>query len=890
MRPIRIHLLAALFCFAVSSQALVAGGWESTALDKLFGEPADIAPYAYQFRANRPATENPPESSFLFSALGHVKAETLCGLLWEEPRPVKQVVLEWPVAAASIPKPDRISLRWFPEDHSASWWCRSGEGVKLHQSKPPSVSADGRRYTYTLDALSNEAALDNLVVAVKGGSKSPDAFDVPTVRVLAPETWDSLKVIVEWGFQEGTQQKDFSGSIEAYNGIVGKVAPLADDQTTRQTGVNAWQSRGGKSRRGVGFQLLYIGYHDTPVWPGQAKIEDVNRTIVTVRTKSGSFSFLPADLEKGPILAPEYGFFVEKTSDFLTITADGFRKELQAKGLKTLRQQIHARPEQSWANVMRAVHPEFQGKYPLFPQQTVSSPMTVEVPEPQLTAAWKIGATNMLRDQKKDARGKWRFRDPPYDALALETHMYLRVLDWMGLHREARDGYEMWLDRCEKPVPLPDGLWTGGPAHFFSGIDWDGAHGGGVSMIHLAMLEHYRLTRDKQWLASNAAKLNANAEWMIQQRKQYSAAIPGHEKLWADGLLPPHNTWDNRIWRSWYRSNASFCRALQEHAEVIAQVDPEAGRRFAREAEDYRKALLAAVEKSLTLSPVIRVRDGTYHSFLPTAPYIRGTASRFLPAYFGAEVYGMPMHTPGLYADVVLGGEELPFFGLLPLSDPRIQGLIDVLEDRLLSENFKIYLAFKDYDPQRDWFSRSGWYYQCGHERTAYLHLLGDDPACFLRTWLNQYAIVVLPGSNWHFREHTAAQECYDKTFEEAVFLDRFRKMLVSEDGDVLRLAQATPRAWLEQGKKICVKNAPTDFGTVAYEIVSDADHGKVAATVQMPARNPPKTVLLRLRHPQGLPMKSVTVNGNDWTDFDPAKEVISLHGVTGTVAVQSQY
>ena len=107
--------------------------------------------------------------------------------------------------------------------------------------------------------------------------------------------------------------------------------------------------------------MLYVGYEDTPVWPGQAKIEDVNRTIVTVRTKSGSFSFMPGNLERGPILAPEYGFFVAKASDPTTATA--FRKELAAKGLKTLRQQIRARPEQTWEGAMRAVHTEVKGDF-----------------------------------------------------------------------------------------------------------------------------------------------------------------------------------------------------------------------------------------------------------------------------------------------------------------------------------------------------------------------------------------------------------------------------------------------------------------------------------------------------------------------------------------------
>jgi hypothetical protein len=875
------HLLAGIVLWLASFAS-----WNAAAtgadLDKLAGQPADVAPSAYQYRADRPAAENPPESEFLFTALKHNKAAALCGLLWEEPRPVRKVVLSWPAAAKAVPKPEQIVLRWFPEGASSSWWCRAGEGTKLHEADKPAVSADGRVLTYTLDALANDKALDNLIVAVKDGVGAAGSFDVPTVQVLVPQTWKPMDLIIEWGFQEGAEKLPFDGTIAIYNGVLGKVVPLAGDQGTRMTGDADWQSAAaGQSRRGLSAQLVYVGYTDTPVWPGQAKIEDVNRTIVTVRTKSGSFSFLPADLERGPILAPEFGFFVAKAAD--ATTAAAFRTELAAKGLKTLRQQIGARPEQTWQGAMRAVHTEIKGDFPPYPQPKVTAPMQVDVPEPFLNAAWKLGATNMLRDATKDAHGKWFFRDLPYGTLAHETNIFLRVLDLIGLHREARDGYEMWLDRVEKPVPPPDGLWTGGPGRFFSGIEWDNAHGGGISLIHIRMLEHFLLTRDRPWLAKNAPKLNANADWIVRQRKDFWKDIPGHEKLWVNGLLPPHNIWDSRRWRSWYQSNASYCYALMRHAEVIAAVDPEAGRRFAREARDFRNDLLSAVDKSLTLSPVIRVRDGTYHSFLPPFPYARGPASRFMPVEFGG------MHTPGLYPDAIAGAQSVADFGLLPASDPRMQGYMDVLEDRLLSENFKLYLRFPDYDPQKDWFSRSGWYYQPYAERTATIHLRWDEPACFLRTWLNQYAVLINPGP-WTFREHTAAHDVMDKPVEEASFLERFRLMLVMEEGDTLWLARATPRAWLEQGKRIAVSSAPTNFGTTAYEIVSNVDSGKITATVELPSRNPPKTVLLRLRHPQAAAIRGVTVNGQPWTDFDPAKELIRLRGLQGRVQVEARY
>ena len=121
-------------------------------------------------------------------------------------------------------------------------------------------------------------------------------------------------------------------------------------------------------------------------------------------------------------------------------------------------------------------------------------------------------------------------------------------------------------------------------------------------------------------------------------------------------------------------------------------------------------------------------------------------------------------------------------------------------------------------------------------------------------------------------------------------FMENFRNLLVMEDGQSLWLARATPRVWLEQGKKIAVKNAPTYFGPLAYEIVSDVDNGKITATVEIPSRNPPKSVVVRFRHPKAAPIKSVMVNGQPWSDFDPAKEIVRLRNVRGSVKVETVY
>lgn len=1073
------------------------------------GQRADIAPSAYVFRSDRRPEENPPETVFLFEgALKHARAGVICGLLWEEPRPVERVELSWPKDARAVPRPEDMVVRWLPHGDSSSWWSRRGGAAK--EVENPDVSADGRTYVHTVDALRPETAMDNLVVALRDGASLPAGpCPAPKVRVITAEPWKMAEVEIEWGFQAGAEKLAFDGSIEVYNGVLGTPKPLAEDAGMTVTSDCAWQSKqAGSARRGIRVALLYLGTTlNTSVWPQQARLENANRTIVTVRTESGSFSFLPADLETGPILAPEYGFFVrllqrrqaaatvarevaaprdllsdkvdaiaggpgvrgwgsndtpwfganparepvtvstftlpprcvamhpgptraiaagwrsliqgrvgirakvagadtkggngiewwitrdskagaqvlasgaierggaqsipaaadaarladlpvdpgdlvslvvgpkgdhacDTTVVELAITETGgktrtwdltddvldsvqaanphadalgnpavwhfyvregrvepepvpvvvpsratsareFEKELAARNLKTVRQRVRAHEEQTWEGAMRAMYPG--GDWPPYPRPELEPAAQIEVPDGRLTDAWRSGAWHLLRVLKKNPQGRYIMRDYPYDALAHESFMIIRALDLQGMHQAARDGLARWLDRDEKHPTNIDGQFAD-TIGAMSGVEWDWQHAGGPGLMQWQMVEHYLLTGDKDWFAKAAAKLQANADWMIRQRLAYLKDVPGRERLWMRGLLPPHNTWDSTNWRLWYETNANYWLGLSRYAEAVGDLDADAGRKYVAEATAYAKDILAAVEKSFALSPVIRVRDGTYRSFLPPTPYMRGPASRIMPTSFGS-----PEHTPGLYPDVIRGGVHLiNMSGLLAATDPRAQGLVDVLEDRLLLEHHRLPMRTPGYNTEKHWFSHAGWYYQCGIERTANVHLQWDDVPNFLRSFYNEYAVDIVVGP-YTFNEHTTRGPP-DKSFEEAAFLERLRNMLVMEEGSSLWLSRATPRAWLAQGKRIAAKNMPTHFGAVAYEIVSDADNGRIRATVKMPSRTMPKEVLLRLRHPAATPMAGVAVNGRAWKDFDPSREVIRLHDVGGSVSIEAAY
>jgi hypothetical protein len=182
------------------------------------------------------------------------------------------------------------------------------------------------------------------------------------------------------------------------------------------------------------------------------------------------------------------------------------------------------------------------------------------------------------------------------------------------------------------------------------------------------------------------------------------------------------------------------------------------------------------------------------------------------------------------------------------------------------------------------------------------IYLLQDDVPNFLRFWMNEYALMV--GANGKLWEHWRLPGGWPNSLAvgdyapcetpdngtAGWFLENFRNLLVMEDGASLWLARATPRAWLASGSRVAVSNAPTYFGTLAYKIVSDASHGHITATIEIPRQRAPQTILLRLRHPQAEPIQSVRVNGKRWTRFNPDKEVIELTGLTGTATVTASY
>lgn len=114
--------------------------------------------------------------------------------------------------------------------------------------------------------------------------------------------------------------------------------------------------------------------------------------------------------------------------------------------------------------------------------------------------------------------------------------------------------------------------------------------------------------------------------------------------------------------------------------------------------------------------------------------------------------------------------------------------------------------------------------------------------------------------------------------------------MLVMERGDQLWLAPFVTNHWMKDGMVVAVRGAPSKFGKVSYKITSAVSKGKISAVIEPPTRSVPKTLVLRLRHPDERQMMAVTVNGKPHKEFDPQRQYIQLRPTTGSIVVRAQY
>jgi len=351
-----------------------------------------------------------------------------------------------------------------------------------------------------------------------------------------------------------------------------------------------------------------------------------------------------------------------------------------------------------------------------------------------------------------------------------------------------------------------------------------------------AVAQNYMLSHDRKALDQLLPYTLKSLDWCLNtMRKADARSGPSHDLF----LAPLNDGTGNGIWAFnqayMYAGLESFGQVLQEIGNPRAQETLAAARKI-------HHAIEQEFSHATMLSPVVQLRNHTWVPFVPNNALV---PHRNLDEWYPA--------------DVDTGVIHLLRLGALPADGKLANYMLNDQEDNLFyhgwgMDNEPVYMP----------------------QATAYL--LRDDPKAVIRDFYSNLASAFSHTVLEPLEHRWAHQQYYGPPSTDGSWFNLYRHMLIDDlQKGTLFLAQATPRQWLENGDTIQVSKAPTYFGTLSYTIQSQVDSGKITASIDLENGKAPETLLIRFRDPDAKPMRSVTVNGQKWTNFNAAKEWIRI-------------
>jgi len=491
--------------------------------------------------------------------------------------------------------------------------------------------------------------------------------------------------------------------------------------------------------------------------------------------------------------------------------------------------------------------------------------MQIETPDALLNDIIRASQVHCMLAARNENGGErispWASADR-YGPLESESNSIIRGMDMTGQADFARRSLDFLLDHCGE-----EGFITTGYTLV------------GTGEVLWTLGEHYQRTRDRDWLKKVAPDVVRVCRWVIRQREKTMRLDAQGHKVPEFGLTPPGVTadWDRYAYRLF--NDAQYYAGLEAAGRVLADIADPAAPAIQEEAREYREDILRAYRWIQARMPVVPLGDGTWTLADPALLDCFGRVEDFLPAEDGNRTW--------CYS-IDIGAHHLVANGILDPTSKETEGMIDYLEDvQFLRSGMGDYPEEKN---REDVFCFGGFAklqpYYC---RIAEVHAMRDDVKPFIRSYFNAIPTLV-SRENLSFWEHFHNIAGWNKTHETGWFLCQTALLFVGERGDELWLAPFVTNHWFHDGQRVAVRNAPTRFGKVSYTITSKLAQGEIEAVVELPKPCTAKRIVLRLRHPDGKPIRSVTVQGKPHADFDPGREIVTLAPAGETITVRAKY
>jgi hypothetical protein len=351
-----------------------------------------------------------------------------------------------------------------------------------------------------------------------------------------------------------------------------------------------------------------------------------------------------------------------------------------------------------------------------------------------------------------------------------------------------------------------------------------------------AVAQDFLLSGDRRSFDKLLPETLKALDWTMEQIRS-AAGDPGSTRGIVAGPL-------NDLTGSgyWAFNQAYLYAGLDLMGKALARAGHPRAAECRRTADELRIAIERTFGAAAVRSPLVQLRDHTW------IPYVPCEATKY------GRIYEQWYPT-----DVDTGAVHLLRLKALPAGGDLAESLLNDHEDNLFLGGL-------------------GMANEPVYNQQATAYLLRDDAKATIRAFYSQMASAFSQSVFEPVEHRWRWGQYFGPPSTDGAWFEVYRNMLVRElDDETLMLCQATPRRWLEDGKRIEVKRAPTWFGNISFEIQSSARSGSIRASFQLDGRQSVKSVFVRLRHPEGLPMRHVTVNGEEWRDFDPAKEWVRI-------------
>lgn len=424
-----------------------------------------------------------------------------------------------------------------------------------------------------------------------------------------------------------------------------------------------------------------------------------------------------------------------------------------------------------------------------------------------------------------------------YTAIGSESSPIIQFMDSMGRAETAKRSLMYFLDKQHE-----DGFIQN-----FGGYMLET----GAALWSIG--EHYRYTRDEQWIDEIKPRLLKAYNYLMAWRKRNQK-----EELRGKGygMLEGKTADPEDPFHSFMLNGYAYI-GMNRLAEMLASSDPQLSETIHAEAEAFRADIRTGLFEAMSRSPVVPLADGSWVPTVPPWVEHRGPLSLY------AEGGRWLTHGSVVARDSLLGPLYLVLQEVAQPDEEVAEFMLYFHSELMCMRNVALSQPYYSIHP--------------------FVHLMRGEVKPFLKAYYNGFSGLA-DRETYTFWEHYFHASPH-KTHEEGWFLMQTRKMLYMEEGPELKLLPGIPRVWLEHGKQIELQNVASYFGLFSLKVESQLEKGIIRATLQFDPDRSPQTVLLRLPHPDGRRPREI-IGGT----YEADKESVRIDTLHGEVTISLRF